>query len=266
MSTPYLPPLDQLLVLGEPEFGHRKKWLDYLAMGFTAEHVPELVRMATDPSLASDDSELPAAYGAVHAWRALGQLRAEAAMEPLLRLLEDDDDWAREELPRALAMMGPPAFEPLRAALARWSRDPEPWAAASAANGLVEMAQRFPETRDAVLGVLARQLRWWARHDPILNTMLIHDLVELGAVEAAPEIEAAFAAGAVDTWFDDDWEDVQVSLGLLAERVTPRPEFAPAVRLHPIPAGSAPPAKAAADRKARRKAEKAARQRNRQRG
>lgn len=265
MSAPYLPPLDQLLALDFPEFGRYKPWPDYLAMGFTAEHVPELIRMVVDEELEAGDADDEATYGAIHAWRTLGLLRAEAAVEPLMRMLEMESDWVREEIPAVLGMIGPAAFEPLGAALARLSLHPEPWqAAAAAASGLVEIAQHHPEWRDAAANALTRQLRWWARHDPILNNMLIHDLVELKAVEAAPLMEAAFAADAVDTFFSDDWEDVQVALGLLSERITPRPRyvFRSQLRSTPNRRDSRP---RPVDPKRRRKAEKAARQRNRRR-
>ncbi|MFL5381060.1 MAG: PBS lyase [Longimicrobiaceae bacterium] len=265
VSTPYLPPLDQLLALGRPQIARSEPWLDYLAMGFTAEHVPELVRMAIDAELVESGGDEAQSYGGVHAWRALGQLRAEAAIDPLLPLLGIDDEWAMNEIPEVLGMIGPAAFEPTRVALARWSLAPEPWAATGAAGGLVEIAERFPEMRDAAVAALAKQLRWWARQDIDLNTMLVHHLVELKAVEAAPVIEEAFAADAVDTgWGQDDWEDVQVALGLLPERITPRPVYVPPTRLRPAPAiRIVPPA--AADPKRRRKARKPRKPRHRRR-
>jgi hypothetical protein len=206
-------------------------------------------------------------YAVVHAWRTLGLLRAESAVEPLLVLMEDEeDDWAHEDLPVVLGMIGQPAFDPLRAALSRWSLNVAPWAAASAARGLVETAQRTPEMRDAAVGALMGQLRWWSRQDPGLNSMLINDLADLDAVEAAPLMEEVFAAGAADIDFGEDWEDVQVRLGLLPERLTPRARFGPLRwRLRPAPvhrSGGARPDGAA---KRRRKAAKASRRRNRKR-
>jgi hypothetical protein len=271
MSTSYLPPLDQLLALGRPKMGSREPWPDYLGMGFTGEHVPELVRMATDAELVEGDAESAPTYGGIHAWRTLGLLRAEAAVEPLIELLETDDDWALDEVPDVLGMIGPAALEPLRGALAKWSLAEDSRAARAAAAAVAEIVECFPEARDAAVAALSRQLRWWARHDPSLNTMLVHYLVVLKAVEAAPLIEEAFAAGAVEVWwFDDDWEDVQVALGLLPERITPRPAYVPrqarstpAIRIVP-PAATAGP-KRGGDHKARRKAEKVARQRNRKR-
>jgi hypothetical protein len=267
VSAPYLPPLDALLALGRPEVDSRLTQPDYLAMGFTGEDVPELIRMATDAELADGDDDAAETYAGIYAWRMLALLRAEAAIEPLIgHLGETDDEWALDELPEVLGMIGPAALEPLRAALARWSLQRESWVAGAAASGLVEVAARFPETRDAAVAALARQLRWWARHDPKLNTLLVADLVALRAVEAAPVIEEAFAADAVDTrWFADDWEDVQVALGLLPERITPRPSFMPPSRLRPTAVRLAPAPAPAVVPKRRRKAEKAARQRNRKR-
>jgi HEAT repeat protein len=269
MDAPYLPPLDRLLTLGE-EPARQRDWPDYLALGFTREHVPELIRMATDEELAMADCDSDEVWGGLHAWRTLGQLGAEAAVAPLVVLLEwaDDSDWVHEELPKVFGMIGPAALEPLRAALSRHSLDSEPWTAASAANGLVEIAQRHPEARQAAVDALTGQLRWWARQDPELNAMLIHDLVEVKAVEAAPLMEEAFAADAVEISYMGDWEDVQIELGLLAERVTPPPQWfftRPPRKTAWAPANRPPAAKGRESAKRRRKAEKASRRRNRKR-
>src|SRR5689334_3370154 len=108
MSTVYEPPVDQLLARGEPDGG---PWPDYVTeYGFTEEHVPALIQLATDGSLCELESEDPLVWAPLHAWRALGQLRAEEAVEPLLGLLwridEWDDDWAGDELPEVIGMIG----------------------------------------------------------------------------------------------------------------------------------------------------------------
>ena len=134
-----------------------------------------------------------------------------------------------------------------------------------ASGGLVEIAQRFPEMRDAAVATLAKQLRWWARQDLDLNTMLVHYLVKLNAVEAAPVIEEAFAADAVNTgWGEEDWEDVRVALGLLPERITPLPVYESPFRLDPRPLIRAlAPSQPVPVR--RKKPKKAARRRNKRR-
>lgn len=265
MAQPYQPPVRDLLELPVPRFGRYNPWPEYLAMGFADEHVPELIRMATDAGLVEGDENETATHGGIHAWRTLGLLRAEAAVEALLELFDVDDDWVREEIPAVLGMIGSAAFEPAHRALARYSLDPDdPWKAAAASNTLVEIARRFPGMRDAAVATLSRRLRWWARHDPTLNTSLIDDLVELKAVEAAPLIEEVFANGAADLSIGDDWEDVQLELGLIAERTTPHPPRTPLARLHPTPDRRERTPRRDETR-ARRKAEKAARQRNRKR-
>jgi len=49
-------------------------------------------------------------------------------------------------------------------------------------------------------------------------------LVELKAVESKLTIERAFAADSVDSTVMGDWEDVQVDLGLIPARRSPRPK------------------------------------------
>jgi hypothetical protein len=58
-----------------------------------------------------------------------------------------------------------------------------------------------------------------------LNGCLISDLIDLKAVEAAPLMARAFEARRVDLSVAGDWEDVQVELGLLAQRETPQPNY-----------------------------------------
>ena len=59
------------------------EWRDYTAMGFTAEHVPALLRMSADPELNEADSDDPRVYAPLHAWRVLGQLGVAEAAVPL---------------------------------------------------------------------------------------------------------------------------------------------------------------------------------------
>lgn len=230
MERSYPAPVGQLLSLGMPATA-RDGRLDYPAMGLTDEHVPALLELIDDPSLRWDawsegEDETPF-WAPVHAWRALGQLRAEAAVEPLLVALrrEADDDWAMSEIPDALAMIGPAALGPIGDALPRAAREPEPWEAGTLGTALKTMARAHPETRGEAVSVLTNQLGMYGTQTPEINAFLISSLAELRAVDAAAVMEAAFAANAVDESVTGDWEDVQVELGLLAERVTPVPRY-----------------------------------------
>lgn len=265
-STPqppsYPPPLDRLLGLGEMG-ARRREWRDYLVMGFTAEHVPDLLRMSADEDLHQADADDPRVYAPLHAWRVLGQLRAAEAAAPLAELLlRYDDGWARENLPRVLGMIGEPAMQPARAVLANGSAPL--FTRVAAASALHEIGDQHPELRDGAVSLLIDQLRSWPEQDESLNGFLIDYLVELGAVEAAPLMEAAFQAGLADPDVRGDWEDVQVDLGLLEKRLTePRPPFWLGGLHERRASPAARPGKAADKAKSRRKAEKEARKRNR---
>ncbi|MEI6149206.1 MAG: hypothetical protein WCS01_08945, partial [bacterium] len=105
----YHPPVAQLLKLGEPDQG--RKPVRYGKLGLARQHIPELIRMATDAELNDGDPDGDLVWAPLHAWRALAELRAEEAVVPLLGLLrrvdENEDDWVADDLPEALAGIGP---------------------------------------------------------------------------------------------------------------------------------------------------------------
>ena len=242
---PYPPPLDQLLSFGDA--WAMDPWPDYPArFGLGPQHVPDLVRMATDRDLL--DGEGQAAWAPAHAWRALGQLGAAEAAEPLTRLLYRidvfQDDGIDRELPLVFGLLGAGAVPALSAYLAEAKN--KFYARVAAAHGLKEIAARQPEARSAArsaaVGALAAQLEHFARQDETLNAFLIAYLLDLKAAEQAGLIERAYAAGRVATEVPGDWEDAQIALGLLAERTTPRPDYQAETReaLGPLSAGAPP--------------------------
>ena len=79
-----------------------------------------------------------------------------------------------------------------------------------------------PAVRVECVSLIVQPLEQFAANDPTLNGCLISDLIDLKAVEAAPLMARAFEANQVDLSVAGDWEDVQVELGLLAQRETPR--------------------------------------------
>lgn len=268
MAEPYAAPLDRLLALGRPAM-RLDTWEDYRALGIGDEHVAELIRLAADPELLWTDAEDERGWAPIHAWRALGQLRAEAAVDPLLEVLDEleDSDWAHEDLPLVFGMIGAAAVPSLARYLADSDRDE--WNRTAAAGGLKEIARAHPEARDDAVAALARQMGKWYRSPETVNSFVMSYLVDLGVREAAPEIEAAFEADAVDLLIRGDWEDVQVDLGLIPERTTPAPKWRfRAPRLAPSPAPAGGTARGAGERaraKARRKTARRSRKQNRRR-
>jgi hypothetical protein len=222
----YSPPVDRLLNYGDCL--KMREWPNYLELGLTTEHVPELIRMAKDEDLHFADTDSLEVWAPVHAWRALGQLRAEAAIEPLVALLartdEDvEDDWTPEELPHVFAEIGPAAIPALTAFLADDRRGV--YSRTAAANGLQHIAEKHPAARETVVAILMRQLEQFDDQEENFNAFLISSLADLKAAEALPLMERAFAADAVEEPIVGDWEDMQIEFGLKAERETPRPNY-----------------------------------------
>ena len=223
----YPSPVSKLLAVGDAR--EISGWPNYLELGLTTEHVPDLVRMALDEDLHWADGESDEVWGPLHAWRALAQLRAEAAVEPLVELLsrvdEYDDDWTNEELPEVFGHIGRASIEPV----ARFLADSEQglWSRIAAASSFAEISKRHSELRTECVDALTRQLEQYSHQDPTLNGFIINYLTELKAVESAPVMEQAFAADSVAISIQGDWEDTQISLGLLQERLTPQPKYHP---------------------------------------
>ena len=212
----YRKPVDVLLTLGDlQESDHQ--WPDYSEYGIGAEHIPDLIQLATDSELHWADSESLDVWAPIHAWRTLGQLRAEEAIDPLLNLfheLEEDGwgDWTGEELPRVFGLIGAAAIPALTAYLADTSHNISP--RISAAHALAEIGMSHAEAEEACIAALTQQLEAFRKNDRELNGFLISYLVDLQAIETAPLMQRAYAAGRVDEIVMGDWEDVQVALGL----------------------------------------------------
>jgi hypothetical protein len=217
MDVPsYPPPVDKLLTLGDGRkvAGTMNQWSTYLELGLGPEHIPDLIRMATDEELRWAYSDTLEVWAPIHAWRALGQLRAEAAIEPLFSLFEEskDDEWVMDELPEIYGMIGPAAIPALTAYLADDSHLDE--TRITAISCLEKIGTIHPEARAECVAVLSRQLEAYKENDPEVNAFLISHLIDLKALEAAPVIERAFAADRVYLDIAGDWDDVQIELGL----------------------------------------------------
>jgi uncharacterized protein DUF1186 len=219
----YQPPVERLLTYGESDRITPDDWPDYRELGMGPEYIPELIQIATDEHLNLAAAESTEVWAPLHAWRALGQLRAVEAVEPLLELFDrlEYDDWVHEELPVVFALIGPAALPTLAAYLADLSHTDS--SRISAIRSIEEIGKKWPDARDEALGMLEERLERFEENESDVNAFLVEALVELGAKEAAPLIERAFAEGFVDPMVMGDWEDVQTELGLKsAEEIVPK--------------------------------------------
>lgn len=264
MHTQYSPTVAKLLTIGETH--GQREWPNYLDLGLRPEHIPELVSLATDTKLFWSETESRDVWAPIHAWRALGQLRATEAIEPLIPMFHElaDSDWSEEELPEVFGMIGRAAIPALSRYLSDATHDT--WPRITAARCIERIGVLDAAARDEAVAVLTQELEQFTTNDPDLNTFLIDNLLALKAVAAAPLIERVFASDRVDIFVQGDWEDVQIELGLRTERETPRPkfEFMPPAPFPLMPGNKSKSSasKTAAKAKAKRKQSKASRKKN----
>jgi hypothetical protein len=219
-------PVRRLLTVGKSDHFKPDKWPDYPArFGLEDEHVGALIQMACDPALLEGNPDSAEVWAPLHAWRALGQLRAEASAAPLLDLLrtQDIDDAAASELPVVFGMIGPPALPLLAGFLA--DRANSEHGLATAIFAVSAIGERSPACRDECVGILAPMLDPVGGIDPSTAGFVVCALLDLAAVEAIDPIRDAFRRGAVDISIPGDLEDVEVALGLRKRRTTPRPHY-----------------------------------------
>jgi hypothetical protein len=224
----YTDPVRRLLAV-EGTFGKGPTaWPDYSSeFGLGPEHVDDLIRMACDEALSRADADSTELWAPMHAWRALGQLRAERAVPPLLALMVelDDDDAAVTELPDVFGLIGPAAIPHLARFLADPSSPTSP--ARTAIAGIKEIAARHPECRTDCIHIVARLLAPDAGTDPTNSGFAVSALIDMAAVEVIDLIRDAFRRNAVDIAIAGDLEDVEIELGLRQARSTPAPHYLP---------------------------------------
>src|SRR5512147_542087 len=226
MLHSYTDPVAKLLTYsGVDERSPKEQWPDYRELGLTKEHIPDLIRMATDLDLHNLRRESPEVWAPLHAWRALAQLRAVEAVNPLVLLFEQlkDDDWLLVELPTVLSMIGPGAIPTLERFLA--DDGIEEIGRISVPACLVRMARDHPDERDTCVGVLVKQLEKFETNGPALNGFLIIGLIDLGATQTIGLIRQAFSENRVDLSVLGDVEDAEIEMGLRTSRSTPRPRL-----------------------------------------
>lgn len=208
----YQSPVAELLNYGDCR--NYKEWPNYVReLNLEEKHIPELIRMATDNELSQAGSDSQEVWSPVHAWRALGQLKAVEALEPLLDLLANrDDDWISGDFPTLCTLIGLEAIPYLEDFLVNASNNL--YARIDAAQSLEAISHEYPQTRQSNIATIAGELEKFRDNDPTFNALLICKLLDLQAVETIETIEKAFKANQVDTFITGSWSDIQVELGL----------------------------------------------------
>jgi hypothetical protein len=201
----------QLLKLGDPwediPFSY-----DYLKLGFTAEHIPQLIQMATNPAPYRSEKARHM-WSVVHAWRVLAQLKAIEAVEPLLGMLEllPDVDYANdlEEVFSAIGVEALPLLE-------KYIQQPheDEFKALTAVDLVTALGETYPEARAEAIRIITGKLSRFTENTLEINGLVIGNLLDLEAIEAIDTIRAAFQAKRVDPSLVGNLGDVEVFLGI----------------------------------------------------
>ncbi|MFQ5855845.1 MAG: hypothetical protein ACE5LU_09410 [Anaerolineae bacterium] len=211
----YSSPLDEILTWGK--HGDLQSMLRKLRP--PEKYISDLIRMALDLELLWTSSDDPKVYAPTHALQLLGMLHAVEAAEPLLDLLDLDQDWVPGELPEAYAGIGPAAIPFLQRYLT--DREQLEYGRVRATHALQKIAAAHPTERDRVVSILREQLRRGRQVDRGLNAFLISHLIDLQAEEALDEIKAAYLANKVDRMIVGNYNDVLAEFGLPSDPDVP---------------------------------------------
>ncbi len=209
----YPAPVQQLFTYGDARDSihqHSQGWPNYLKLGLSQAYIPALIQVLQSRSWEqeAEEEDSVALWASIHAWRALGQLRAEAAIPELMRLIQESDEsdriplsedwiheWIIEELPFVFGLIGPQALPPLQELVSKRLQDyrnttpTNTYSLTTALDALQEIAtgcRRFANvrlgvplppasepTKSEILELLHTWLRPYAEQDPETNAWLI---------------------------------------------------------------------------------------------
>ena len=217
-DTTYPEPLNKLTELGKPDTYAVGDWPDYVGKySLSDEHVPDLIKMLEEHTQPVEDFDAddPLSWTAIHVWRALGQLKSETALRPMIDAMMRDvwEDWGWDDLTQAIALYGEAAIEPLTVELKQRASydDKHPTFVQST---LEMIGKADPDLRERIGDIYIEQLKKAYTNTPDLNGFMIYTLADWKNEKALPVIEKAFENDDVDTFVSGDWDEIQVKYGL----------------------------------------------------
>jgi hypothetical protein len=210
----YREELEKLFTLGKPEGGNQQEsWENYVReFSLNSDDIPSLIQIVLDNS--HEEFEEPKSWAAIHAWRALAQLKAKEAIPTFIEVLERDvwEDWGWEDLPLILGQFGIDALEPVYQFALKHRGNFE--IGLMTISTLEEIAKTDDKLIEPIKSMMMELLSEADKNDEGVNGTIIGFLKDVKAYEALPLIEKAFAGDYVDTFVAGDWDDAQVAFGL----------------------------------------------------
>ncbi|WP_013321072.1 hypothetical protein [Gloeothece verrucosa] len=226
-SSNYCATVSQLLTYQDFQEEDFFDWPDYLKLGLSAEHIPQLIEMATDEALYQADAEASASWAPILAWRTLAQLKATQAISPLLKVvakLDNPDEeyweWIGDELPKVFLSIGVESIPILANYLSDVSKGE--FSRIAVIETLQNFPESYPEVRNDCICVLTEQLKHFQANGKEANGFIVLALVKLNAIESADLIEQAYEEGYVDEAVVGDWEEIQILFGLIPPKTKTR--------------------------------------------
>jgi len=227
-------PFARLQELGPGDFhGVYDDIADELRQGDAPTAARRLLQMINDETYYDyDEAEYeggesgdPRGWTRLHALRVLSRMgeAGQIGIEPLLPLLNSEDDFLREDVPFYYAAMGEPAVKHLSRALADHTADT--YYRAGAGEGLAEIGEKHPGLRRQIVSTLERALQQ-EHDDDALAGFLVINLCDLKAVESMPVIEQAYEADRVDDTIVS-LAEVQEHLGFEVTAAPPQWTYGP---------------------------------------
>jgi hypothetical protein len=217
LSASYQPPVSNLLTFGEAE-PFLKDWSKYVQrLGFTSDHIPELIKLMMDEDLWFSAPDAVVGSATIHAWRSLAQLGALEMIPPVLELSNryEDDDWLLDELPSIIRVLGRAVIPQVEVELANLAHLEH--TRIVLAEGLFKISEDDPTEVDRCIAIARKQLESYRENGDRVNGMLVEILVHYKVMDALPLIEEVYQSGKVDDLFAGTWPSIQVTLGLKQE-------------------------------------------------
>ncbi|GGF03356.1 hypothetical protein [Flavobacterium limi] len=120
-------------------------------------------------------------FGAMHAWRALGQLQAKESVKVLLNSLSNEKNqeafWYRIELPLVIKLIGAEIIKPLTAFIKKKEYQ---WGdKVIIINGLVQIALNEPKFKDQIEEIINSVLKNYKKNDPAFNASILNALFKI---------------------------------------------------------------------------------------
>ncbi|MBL8803383.1 MAG: hypothetical protein JNN27_15365 [Planctomycetes bacterium] len=201
LCASFAPPVATLLTLGEPVSGG--PWPDYVAEhGFQSEHVPELVRALGAREFDELDPSDVRFWTPIHAARVLGQLRAAAAIAPLIEFARTHPEDDHLMLPIVMESIGPAAIDALLATLRRPAL--HEWEHMTPIVALDRIARAHPAEYGRITSALAALLLDYEQRSSQLNALVCDALFALDADTYRPLVANVVHQGAYDAELVED--------------------------------------------------------------